>query len=276
MSRPLMVADSSCDVNEEILERTGIRRVPFTLIANDHVYIDDETMDISVFLDDVAASEQVTGSAAMGPQAFMQAAGDAQEIFIFTITSHLSSTFNNAMLAATELREKGRKVHVFNTESASAGETSYMMRVQEMIEAGLSFEEIVAREEEIVRTNVTYFILDDYSTLIKSGRLPRLAGRILSTLSIRPVCRGVNGEIGIRTVARGMDNAIRKLAEAILSENMPFAERTLYITHIQAPERARQVCEMVEKLVSFGRVVILEGGGLNAAYANFGGIVIGF
>lgn len=274
--KPVIVTDSSCDLNDALKRTVDITRVPFALTSNDHEYIDDENMDIQQFLADIAASDEVTKSAARSPQYFIDAIGDAAEAFIITISSRLSSTFQNAQVAAEELQQLGRRVHVFDSKCASAGETSFMMRVHELIEKGLSFDEIVGKAEEIARTNFTYFILNDYSTLVKSGRLPRLAGRILSGLSIRPICRGVNGEIGIKSIARGMAKAAERMAEHIREEDAPFAERVLYITHINDSQMAATVRDAIIDRVAFKAVQIMEGTGLNTAYANQGGIIIGF
>lgn len=274
--KPIIVADSSCDLNDVLAKEIAIQRVPFALTSNGHHYVDDETMDIKAFLADIDASEEVTQSAAMSPQHFINAVGDAEEAFLITITGRLSSTYNNACMAAREMREAGKKVHVFDSQAASAGETSYMFRIHQAIEAGMTFEEIAAKEAEIAQTNYTYFILNNYSTLTKSGRLPRIAGNILTSLSICPVCRGVNGEIGLKSIARGMDKGVKRLAQHIAAEAVDFSQRTLFITHIDDPERAEQVKAEILKLSPFPRVEIMAGTGLNTCYANRGGIIIGF
>ena len=272
----IIVTDSSCDMNQAMAEEIAISRVPFSLTCNGHHYIDDGSMDIDAFLADVDASDTVAQSAAMSPQQFMDAAGDADEIFFLTISGRLSSAYNSAQIAVRELREAGKKAHAFDSKAAAAGESAYLFRLLQLLQRNLSFEDILAQEEEIAQTNYTYFVLNDYSTLVKSGRLPRLAGNILATLSIRPICRGVNGEIGLKSIARGMDRGVVRLAEHIASEAVPFAERTLFITHIRDKERAEQVKREILARAPFGRVEIVEGGGLNACYANRGGIVVGF
>lgn len=272
----VIVTDSSCDRNEALDKEIAARRVPFALSCNGHHYVDDGSMDIDAFLADVDASDTVAQSAAMSPQHFIDAAGDAEEIFFLTISSRLSSSYNSAALAARELREEGKRAHAFDSKAAAAGESAYLFRLHELIQKGLSFDEIVAKEEEIAQTNYTYFVLNDYTTLSKSGRLPRLAGNILTHLSIRPICRGVNGEIGLKSIARGMDRAMMRMAEHIAAEDVPFAKRTLVVTHIRDSERAEQVKREILARAPFGRVEIVEGGGLNACYANRGGIVVGF
>lgn len=272
----VIVTDSSCDRNEALDKEIAARRVPFALSCNGHHYVDDGSMDIDAFLADVDASDTVAQSAAMSPQHFIDAAGDADEIFFLTISSRLSSSYNSAALAARELCEEGKRAHAFDSKAAAAGESAYLLRLHELIQKGLSFDEIVAKEEEIAQTNYTYFVLNNYTTLSKSGRLPRLAGNILTHLSIRPICRGVNGEIGLKSIARGMDRAMMRMAEHIAAEDVPFAKRTLVITHIRDIERAEQVKREILARAPFGRVEIVEGGGLNACYANRGGIVVGF
>lgn len=274
--KPIIIADSSLDVNGNIQQMTHVQRVPFLLTSNGHQYVDDERIDIKAFLADIAASNEITKSAARGPQNFIDAVGDYMEAFIFTVTARLSSSYNNACMAAEELMARGRKVHVFDTKSAAAGHTSLVMKVHQLIESGLSFEEIVAKEDELLASNYTYFILSDYSTLVKSGRMPALAGRVLTGFSIRPVCYAVNGTIGIRSIARGMAKAISNMAEHIRKESVDFAQRTLYITHVNDPNLAETVKEAILKRAPFRDVEIMPAAGLVTTYANQSGVVVGF
>ncbi|MDD7593811.1 MAG: DegV family protein [Peptoniphilaceae bacterium] len=274
--KPKIIADTSLDWNENLAKRVDVERVPFILTSNGHHYVDDETMDIDAFLADVAASSEITKSAARAPQKFIDAVGDAAEAFIFTVTARLSSSYNNARLAAEELIAKGRKVYVFDSKSAAAGHTSLVMKIHQLIEDGLSFDEIVAKEEEVQASNYTYFILDDYSTLVKSGRMPALAGRLLKGLSIRPVCYAVNGTIGVKSIARGMKKAISNMVDAIRKENVDFEHRTLYISHVNDLPLAETVKEAILARVPFRHVEIMKSAGLVTTYANQSGVVVGF
>lgn len=274
--KPIIVTDSSCDLNDSLTQKMDIRRAPYAIQVNGHDYLDDDAIQLSALLRDIDLDPEAAKTAAVSPQSFLDAIGEAAEAFIVTISGKLSTSYNNARLAAEELLEAGRKVHVFDSQSAGAGETSFVAKVWQMLEAGLSFEEIVSREEEMQKNTHTFFILDDYSTLVKNGRLPKLAGKLLTGLSLHPVAYGSAGVIEISTIARGMSTAIRKMAASIAKMTVDFSMRTLYISYVENLDRAKEVAEAILSQVPFQKVEILEGSGLVSVYANAGGIVVGF
>lgn len=273
--KTLLICDSSCDLSDELLKSGEIVRAPYTINCGGNEYLDDENMDVDALLADISSSADIAQTAAVSPRRFIEAVGDADQAIIVTITSRLSSSYSNACLAAKELEEKGKRVHVIDSKAAGAGETAVAMKVKELLDRGMPFDEIVAKGEEIVKDSHIYFILDDYSTLIKSGRLPKLAGRLLSSLSIKPIAYGSDGVVEINGIARGMSSAIKKLADRISKLRLAFEERSLYISYVENKERAREVKEKILEKCAFKNVEIMRGSGLVTTYANRGGILVG-
>lgn len=277
MTKPVILSDSSLDLNESLASRVEVKKVAFPINVGDKEYLDDGSIDIPEFLKQIAATPTVAKTAAPSPGGFMEAFGDAVEGFIITISGKLSACYSNACLAARELMAEGnRKVHVFDSMSASVGETAIADRVAGWIAEGLSFDEIVRRGEEFLQSMKTYFVLEDLSTLVKAGRIPKLAGKFVQRLSIIPVCEGVQGEIKICQVKRGMKSALKQLASIIGKEAKNAEEKTLYISHVMCEERAEEFRDLVMSLVPFKNCEIIATGGLSTTYANDGGIIVAF
>ena len=72
------------------------------------------------------------------------------------------------------MRDCGKQIYVFNSRSASIGETLIGMKVQEFEESGLSFDEVVKQTEEYISSMNTFFVLETLDTLRKAGRLSNL------------------------------------------------------------------------------------------------------
>ena len=144
-----------------------------------------------------------------------------RHVYVITLSSHLSGSYNSAVLGMNLYREKyGKKqIHVIDSESASCGETQIVKKLVELEEQGLSFEEIVKQIEEF-RSNVhTYFVLDNLDTLRKNGRLSRVKAFVASTLAVKPVMGSTDdGNIVQRGQAIGMKKALVKMADIILGE----------------------------------------------------------
>ncbi len=192
------------------------------------------------------------------------------------MSSHLSGSYNSAVLGMNLYREKyGKKqIHVVDSESASCGETQIVKKLVELEEQGLPFEEIVKQIEEF-RSNIhTYFVLDNLETLRKNGRLTGVKALVASTLSIKPIMAGDKGNIVQRGQSVGMKKALRRMAEIILEEVGDAQHRTLMITHCNAPDRAETIKKLLTDKVQFKDSLIMDTRGVSSMYANDGGIIV--
>ena len=273
----IIVTDSACDTNEALDKILPITKVAFPITLNGKNYLDDGNMDILEFIREIKASPTPAKTAGPSPEAFMNSVGDATEVFIITISRKLSGTFSNAMVAARELMENSNiKVHVFDSRSTSGGELAIAQKIYDLVNKNFDFEEIVKQAEEFAAKIKTFFVLEDLSTLVKSGRIPKMAGRVASGLSIIPICSAVNGAIKINDMRRGMKKALLKLSELVINSMDDFSDNILYITHCNNPERAEKIKNLIMEKANFKGVEILSSKGLVTTYANEGGIIVAY
>ena len=243
---------------------------------NDLIW-DDETFNQKEFLEKVAAYPQCPKSSCPSPEKFMEAYHcDAEEVYVVTLSSHLSGSYNSAELGKSLYQEKygEKKIHVVDSESASCGETQLAIRLMRYKEAGLTFEETVEKIEVFKRKMRTYFVLDNLETLRKNGRLTGVKALVASTLSIKPVMVGNLGVIEQKSQAIGINKALAKMADCLVGDVSHTEKRTLMITHCNCPERAQYMRELMEKRASYRNVVIMDTAGVSTMYANDGGIIV--
>lgn len=272
-----IVADSCCELNEELKKRTDLKHVPFPITLNGVEYQDDGSINISDFVREISRSPEIPKTAGPSPSLFLEAIGEAFEAFVVTISSKLSGTFSNARVAAAEIMETTQqRIHVFDSKSASGGETALAMKVQEWVDNNLPFEEIVEKGEAFIAHLKTYFVLEDLGTMVKSGRIPRLAGGIANKLSIKPICGSDDGKIRVVELKRGLTKALSRMVDIVAASFDDFSDRILYITHINNEERAVNIRDQIMERANFKEAHILTGGGLSTVYANNGGIIIAF
>ena len=201
---------------------------------------------------------------------------DAEHIYVVTISSHLSGSYNSALVAKNMYEEKygAKKIHVVDSESASGGEAQIALKLMELEEQGLSFEEIVEEIEKFRDTRSVYFVLDNLETLRKNGRLTGVKAFVATTLNIKPVMSADHGVIIQKGQSIGLKKAFAKMVEMLLDEIGSTEGRRLIITHCNAPERAQLVKEMITKLATFEEVIIMDMRGLSSLYANDGGVIV--
>lgn len=272
----IIISDTCLELNEELEKKLNIKLVPVHLDLGDKTYLDDEDLDIRNFIDQMHAYDGVAKTAAPSPQAFYNQMLGYDEIFVITISSKLSTIYNSATIAKDMFLDEfpDKKVHVFDSKSAVSGQTLVAIKIQELIDQNLSFEEIVEQVEEFIRQMRTYFILENLDNLVKNGRMSRLAGKIASVLSINPVCKGKDGVIEVVNKARGMKAGINRLVDELLKGLEETASKTLVISHVLKPERAEEVKRKAMELATFKDIQIVGAKGITSVYANEGGIVV--
>ena len=146
----------------------------------------------------------------------------AEDIYVVTLSGNLSGSYNSAYLARSMYLEKNpdKKIHVFDSCSASCGETQIAFYISSLAEEGKSFEEIIPLAEQFRDDLTTYFVLDNLETLRKNGRLTGVKALVASTLSIKPIMAGDKGNIVQRGQSVGMKKALRRMAEIILRDTV--------------------------------------------------------
>lgn len=272
-----IVVDSCCELPEELLQSGKFERVPLGLEVGEYQIPDDENFDQAVFLKKVAECPTCPKSSCPSPERFMEAYHvPAEHIYVVTLSSHLSGSFNSAVLGMNLYFEKygEKKIHVVDSESASCGEAQIALKLMELEEEGLPFETIVEKIEAFRDEMNTYFVLDNLETLRKNGRLTGVKALVASTLSIKPVMGADKGTIIQRGQCIGMKKALNKMSDLIVSEVKDSVNKRLMITHCNAPKRAEAVRDMILSKVQFKETIILDTAGISSMYANDGGVIV--
>lgn len=272
-----IVVDSCCDLTEELKADSHFQIIPLTLQVGDIQITDDETFNQKSYLKLVKESEECPKTACPSPEAFMNAYDcDADAVFVVTLSQHLSGSYNSAVLGRSlYLEEKGEKhIAVFSSDSASVGEVILALKIRELCEAGKSFDEVV-KEVSDYRDNLnTYFVLETLDFLRKNGRLTGIQAVVASVLNIKPVMGADKGTIIKLDQARGIDKALRKMAQWVAKQAVDPGHKTLAIAHTNCPDRARKVKEIICSLIDVKDVYVVNTAGVSSTYAGDGGVII--
>lgn len=273
-----IVADSCCELTADMKKRGNIEIAPLTLEVGGESILDDETFDQKYFLKRVAECPECPKSACPSPEYFRTAfLNGAKRCYAVTLSAQLSGSYNSAVLGANLAQEEDEdlKIHVFNSRSASIGETLIVKKIVECEEAGMSFERVVETVELYISTQHTYFVLENLETLRKNGRLSKTKALVASALKIKPVMGATSeGDIVQLDQARGINKALMKMVDAIVNDAQHVENKTLAISHCNCPERAEMVKEALLERLAVQDVFVLDTQGVSSMYANDGGIII--
>lgn len=273
-----VVIDSCGELTEEMKKSGNFVTASLTLQVDEFTIVDDETFDQADFLAKVAASPNCPKSSCPSPEAYKNAFDcGADHKFAVTLSAELSGSYNSAMLGKNLYLEEHpeAKVHVFNSCSASVGETLIGLKIQECEEAGMAFEEIVETVEAYIAEKGTWFVLENLETLRKNGRLSTVKALVATALKIKPIMAGTEqGTIVQLGQARGMNRAIVWMVENIAEKVERSEEKILAISHCNCRDRAVIVKDALMQRLKFKDVIILDTAGISSMYANDGGIIV--
>ena len=274
-----IVIDSCGELSEELKKDGHFCNVPLELDVDGYRIVDDDSFDQLDFLRRVKASNKGPKSSCPSPERYMEAfKGEAENVYVVTLSGQLSGSYNSALLAKNLYEEEygsDKNIYIFNSKSASIGETIIGLKVQECEEAGLSFDEVVAKTEEYISSMNTFFVLESLETLRKAGRLSNIKAFVANTLNIKPVMGSTKeGSIQQLGQARGMKKALSKMVEDVIKMTPDAKDRVLAISHCNCKERAEYVKEQILKLAKFKDVIVVDTAGISSMYANDGGVII--
>ena len=273
-----IVIDSCGELLNQWKKDKHFQSVPLTLTVGSENILDDSTFDQADFLQKVAACPECPKSACPSPESYRRAFDcDAERVYCVTLSSELSGSYNSAVLGASLLHEenKNKKIHVFNSCSASVGQTLIAMKILQCEESGLPFEDVISVVNKYIEEQHTFFVLENLETLRKNGRLSRVKSLVASALKIKPIMGATpEGTIYQLDQARGMNKALVKMVDKIMEATVNSENRILAISHCNSPKRAYMLRDAIQERMKLADIVVLDTAGVSSMYANDGGIIV--
>lgn len=274
-----IVVDSCCDLTAQMRREPCFVKVPLSIHSNGSIFVDDDTLDQADLLWAMKQSEDAPSTACPSPQAYLDAfQGDAEDIYVVTLSALLSGSHNSAEQARVLLEEEHpeKNIHVFNSCSASSGEVLAALKIQELAAAGMPFKRVVREVEQFIYQMQTLFVLESLENLRKNGRLTKVQAMITGALRIKLLMGATpEGEICKLGQALSMKQALSRLVDRIAADPA-HKGRTIAICHCNCLDRAFQVKQQIEANCQAEKILILEAGGITTVYANAGGIVVAY
>lgn len=274
-----IVADSSCDLkNREVKEgKVLFSTVPFVINVGSEEYIDEETLDIGKMMDAMEHCKEASHTSCPSPGSWHEKFLQGEDTFAITISSNLSGSYSSACAARDMIHEENSEKRIHIVDSRSTGPMLIMIndKLHEMIEKGLSYEEIVEKIEEYRDNSRTVFALCSFHNLVKNGRMSRIAGFVASKLGFWGLgIASPEGTIIIKDKMRGTKKAIRGILEDMKERGIP--KEKVVISHCDNLEAAKAIQGEVEKNWPGVKVEAYDTRGLCSYYAERHGLIISY
>ncbi|MHB1296718.1 MAG: DegV family protein [Anaerolineae bacterium] len=260
--------DSTADLGPELALRYGIRTVPLTVQLAGTSYTDGVDLDAHRLFGLVEQTGTLPTTAAPSVAQFCQAFQGSDEVLYVGISAQLSSSVQNAQLAALECPHA--RVHVVDSRNLSAGIGLLALYAATLRDCGLSFDAIEAAVRAAVPQVRTAFVIDTLEYLHMGGRCTALQSFVGSLLKLRPII-GVSpeGTLGVQDKVRGSRRQALDRLLVPFRRDLPQLDRQrVFITHTACPEDAEALAAEVAQLAAPAEVLITEAGCVIASHCG--------
>lgn len=258
MSNIVITSDSTTDLGAALIERYNVSIIPLGVTLGDKTYRDG----IDITPDDIYEHHRKTGELPKTTAAnvgecidfFRPFAEAGKTVIHFTLSSEMSSTYNNTCLAASEFEN----VFVVDTRNLSTGGGLLVVAAAEMVNQGLEAKEIVEKIEELKPCVDASFVIDKLDYLHKGGRCSAVAVLGANLLKLKPCIEVKNGAMGVGKKYRGKYSDVTKeYAIERLGDGSDIDLDRVFVTHAGCdPEIVEGVVETVKNALPFKEVFV--------------------
>ena len=199
------------------------------------------------------------------------------DVFCVAITSGLSGSYNAACIAKEmyETEHPGRRVFVIDSLSAGPELTLLVEKLEELIIAGKSFEEICAYMPEYQKKTGLLFMLESLNNFAANGRVSPAVAKIAGVLGIRIVGKASDaGTLEPTDKCRGEEKSLKTILKHLKESGLKTGK--VILAHCLNEPAANTLKNMIETDLPGVAVKIGKNLGLCSFYAEKGGLLVGF
>ena len=270
-----ITADSSSNMHH--FDGVPYACVPLKIITKENEYVDDESLDLERMVADLKAYKSTSGTSCPNVYEWMEAFGDAENVFAIAITSNLSGSCNAARQAADDYMKMypGRNVCVLDSLSAGPELRLIAEKVREGILAGKEFEAIEAETRAYMKHTHLLFTLRSLNNLARNGRVSPAVAKLAGVLGIVVVGKASDvGTLQQMHKCRGEKRAIDTIYKEM--KNHGYAGGRVRIAHNMNIPAAEMLSGMIRAEYPDADIAVEQSTALCLFYAEEGGMLVGY
>ena len=270
-----IVADSSANLMN--LKTVAFDAAPLKIITAQREFVDNRELVLDEMIQFFKSYKGKSQTSCPNPEDWLRAFGDAEDIYCVTITSGLSGSYNSACIAKNmyEAEHPGRRVFVIDSLSAGPELTLIVEKLEELICAGTSYEEICAYIPEYQKKSGLLFMLESLNNFAANGRVSPAVAKITGVLGIRIVGKASNiGTLEPTNKCRGEAKSLNAIIKHLKESGLKAGK--VQIAHCLNETAANTLKSMIEAELPQVTVKIGINLGLCSYYAEKGGLLVGF
>ena len=258
----IISSDSTTDLSPALRERYNISILPLGVTLDDKTYFDgvDITPDDIYKYHDETGVLPKTAAANVGDcmDYFEKLTKDGATVIHFSLSAEMSSTYNNAVLAANDFEN----VYVIDSRNLSTGGGLLAIAAAEMAADGMDAKSIIEKIEQLVPCVDASFVIDNLEYLHKGGRCSAVAMLGANLLKLKPCIEVKNGKMDVGKKYRGKYGEVLKqyVAERI-GDASDIDLTRVFVTHAGCdPEIVDSIVSAVKSAADFKEVLLTRAG----------------
>ena len=250
-NKVIIGSDSTSDLSAELIQKYDVKIVPLKVNLGENEFVDGVDIDPDKIYAHYEATGELPKTAAPNiidfNAFFEEHTANGNAVVFFTISSDMSSTYNNARLAASAFDN----VYVIDSRNLSTGGGLLVVAAAEMANAGMSAADIAKKCEELVPRVDASFVIDNLEFLHKGGRCSAVAAFGANLLSLKPCITVVDGKMGVAKKYRGkFSKVLEEYVKDRLGDASDVATDHIFVTHAGCDEAIYTKCVDLVKAIA--------------------------
>ena len=217
-----LMADSTCDLTQEVVEKYNIGIAPLNILIGDQTYKDKIDLTSDEFFERLPDLKELPTTSMPSPEEYLSIIDQGikegyTEFLCISMSSGTSGSYQSAVLSKDLFYEQNPdsdiRIHIVDSKSMSHGSGWLLLKTAQMIEAGATFDELVEFNETHKKRVKHFLCVDDLHNLIKSGRISNAGAMIGTLLRVKPIMSMKAGKGAIIAKERGLNKALKYYVE---------------------------------------------------------------
>ena len=247
-------AESTVDLQKELLQKFDIKTIPFTVIMGENEYLDGEVTSKDIF-EFVAKNNVLPKTSAINEynygEYFESLLKEYDAVVHFVLSGEISSACKNAQSAS----QKFDNVFVVDSRSLSTGIALLAIKAREMADSGMSADEIAKNCTELTQKVQASFVLDKLNYLHKGGRCSKIALLGANILNIKPQIVLENGKMIVGKKYMGnIESCTKKYCADTIAMSGELDLDHAFVTYTSATDKMVEVAEQTLKYAGFKNI----------------------
>ncbi|MCR4903380.1 MAG: DegV family EDD domain-containing protein [Butyrivibrio sp.] len=268
------VTDSSCDTLTYAGEEVNV--APLRIYTSERDFLDTPELDVHEMLDYLLSYKDRSYTSCPSQDAWLKAYEGGDEIYVITLTSNLSGTYNSACAARDMYLQDNPNAKILVIDSLSTGPEMRLIleKIIEWKKEGKTFEDISADMPAYLSSTRLFFAFKSLHNFAQNGRVNKVLASMITKLNISILgTASPDGNIEPNIKCRGINNVISNLSAEMTKAG--FKGGKLRICHIENEELATKIGNKMKELYPTTDICIYKAHGLCSYYGERGGVIIG-